>query len=95
MEKFISRIQDMGMTVYQDNRIVREDISGTRLIEGIRDDRIRVKLLERGTNSFEEFTKEALNYERILNSDREQRTTKTDEIDLDILAVGDRDPLRT
>ena len=92
VEKFISRIQDMGMKAYRDNRIVREDVSGTRLIEGIRDDRIRVKLLERGTNSFEELTKEALKYERILNSDREQRTTKTDEIYLDILAVGDRDP---
>ena len=87
--KFIGRIHEMAMKAYGENKAVRDDISSTRLIEGVWDDRIKFKLMERGQCSLEELTKEAIKYDRMYNSNTDRRTTVQEDVDLDILGINE------
>ena len=78
----------MGMRAYCNDKTIRDDVSCTRLIEGVRDRRIRNKLLDKPNQSFEELIKEANKYECILESDKDRRTTVTDDYDQEVYALG-------
>ena len=87
MTKFIGRIHEFAGKAYGDNKVIKEDASCTRLIEGVRDSRIKFKLMEKGTCPLDELVGEAIKYDKMFNS-LERRTTPEECEENDILAVG-------
>ena len=92
MQKFISRIHEMGIRAYRNDKTIRDDVSCTRLIEGVRDRRIRNKLLDKPNQSLEDLIKEANKYDKILRSNKARRTVVTDGYDQEVYALANTNP---
>ena len=86
---FISRIEDVGSKAYSDEKLKEEALISS-LMSGVHDLKIRAKLLECETESFEEISKLATKLERISSTLSE--SFPTPETDFDVLQVNETNP---
>ena len=86
---FISRIEDIGSKAYSNEKLKEEALISS-LMSGVHDLKIRSKLLECETESFEEISKLATKLERISSTLSE--SFPTPDTDFDVLQVNDTNP---